>query len=62
MSKRYLQHLNRQSKVKVMALAHNPNEINLVWFVTFAAALVAVAFYFFSLFFGFTGWRALTER
>ena len=61
MSKRYLQHLKRQSIVYVIAQAHKADETNRVWFVTMAAAIFAAAFYFFSFFFSFTGGRALTE-
>ena len=61
MSKRLIQLINNQTKVKVIARAQDNHEINNFWFTAFAAALFAVAFYFFSFFFGFTGGRAPTE-
>jgi hypothetical protein len=61
MSKRYLQHIKRESNVKVIAQVHKTDETNSVWFVTLAAAIFAAAFYFFSFFFGFTGGRVLIK-
>jgi len=61
MSKRYLQRIKTESKVRVIAQAHKTDETNSFWFVTLAAAIFAAAFYFFSFFFSFTGGRALTE-
>ena len=58
MSKRLVQLLKNQEKVKVVAKAHNNQQENLVWYAALAAVL-ASAFYFFS-FFAFTGSRALT--
>ncbi len=61
MSKRLVQLINNQTKVKVIALAQENRGTNSFWFTAFAAALFAVAFYFFSFFFGFTGGCAPAE-
>ncbi len=54
-------YIDNQTKVKVMVQTYK-NELNSFWFTAFAAAIFAVAFYFFSIFFSFSGWRALTEN
>jgi hypothetical protein len=61
MHRRRAQLLQKQTKVKVIAQAYNHQKENIVWFITLATAAVAGVFYFFSLFFGFTGWCALAE-
>ncbi len=61
MSKRLIQLINNQAKVKVIAATYDSQKINTVWLMTFAAAVFTVVFYFFSLFFGFARWRVLTE-
>jgi len=61
MSKRLVQLIRNQEKVKVVAQAYDARETNSFWFVTMAAAVFAAAFYFFSFFFGFIGGRVLTK-
>ncbi len=62
MSKRYIQLIKNQAKVKVIARAYDSAGENIVWLATLAAAGLAATFYFFSFFFSFTGgWRALPE-
>jgi hypothetical protein len=55
---RHYRHLvENQSKIKVMAQAHDTSK-DTVWFVTLAAATAGV-FYFFSYYFGGDLWRVL---
>jgi len=62
MPKRIIELLKNQSQVKVVASARNNQQDESIWLVTVAATLFAVAVYFFSFFFGFTGGgRALTQ-
>jgi hypothetical protein len=54
MRRRYLYLLKDQSKVKVEKRAYRPEDLNIVWFTTLAAAFASF-FYFF----GEILWRAL---
>ena len=57
MLKRYRQLIENQSKVKVIAQAHDTSK-DTVWFVALAATIAGV-FYFFSYYFGGDLWRVL---
>ena len=57
MPKLYRHLIEDQSKIKVMAQAHDASK-DTVWFVTLAAAF-AGAFYFFGYYFGDDLWRVL---
>jgi hypothetical protein len=57
MSKHYHHLIKNQSKVKVMAQAHDTSK-NDVWFVALAATFAGV-FYFFSYYFWGDLWRVL---
>ncbi len=61
MSKRVRRYIDTETKVKVIAASYKEDKTNSFWLFSMTAAIFAVAFYIFSLFFSFTGGCALAK-